>query len=240
MKKNTCEQQITAEKRCVIIGGADIGNYESVRGYLRDDDYAIYCDSGLKHREGLGMTPSLIIGDFDSFEDPHMDVETITLPVAKDDTDTMYAIKEGFRRGFRDYLLLGVTGARMDHSLVNLYALFWLDDHGCKALAVDDYSEISVISAQGNGGASAGASDDTSGRAYGGSAYVDDSYPYFSLLNMTGTARGITIRNAKFNVTDAEITSSYQYATSNEVLPGRTAEITIREGSLLLLKIIHA
>lgn len=217
--------------RCVITGGADIESYEFIRGYLRDDDYVIYCDSGLKHREGLGKAPSLIVGDFDSYDDPHTGAETITLPVAKDDTDTMFAVKEGFRRGFRDFLLLGATGARMDHSLVNLFSLFWLDDRGCTAMAADDYSEISVISAP-----KEGSKADTA--AY--TAYVEDSYPYFSLINMTGTARGITIRNARFNVTDAEITSSYQYATSNEVLPGRTAEISIREGRLLLLKITHA
>jgi thiamine pyrophosphokinase len=53
---------------------------------------------------------------------------------------------------------------------------------------------------------------------------------------MTGTARGITIRNAKFEIEDAEIKSDYQYAVSNEVLPGETAVITIREGRLLLVR----
>jgi thiamine pyrophosphokinase len=65
---------------------------------------------------------------------------------------------------------------------------------------------------------------------------VEERYPYFSLLNMTGTARGVTIRGAKFPLEDGEITSEYQYATSNEVLPGEIAEITIKEGRLLLIK----
>ena len=78
-------------RRCVIVGGADIGSYERARGYLREDDYLIYCDSGLRHMEGLGREPSLVVGDFDSHENPHLDVETIVLPVAKDDTDTVSA-----------------------------------------------------------------------------------------------------------------------------------------------------
>ncbi len=208
------------DKRCVIIGGADIADYGHIRGYLNDGDYLICCDSGLKHRAELGIEPDLIIGDFDSYDNPHADIETITLPVAKDDTDTMYAIKEGVRRGFTDFLLLGVLGNRFDHSLVNLYALFWLDDKGCTALAADDYSELSVIHE-------------------GNTAYVDDCYPYFSLLSMTGTARGVTIHNAKFELEDAEITASYQYATSNEVIPGMKAEISVREGRLLLAKILR-
>ena len=50
-------------RRCVIVGGADIDSYERARGYLREDDYLIYCDSGLRHMEGLGMGPSLVVGD---------------------------------------------------------------------------------------------------------------------------------------------------------------------------------
>ena len=100
--------------RCVIVGGAPVNRYDTVRGYIGKDDFVIYCDSGLKHLKGLGAAPSLIIGDWDSYEDPHMDVETITLPVAKDDTDTVYAMHEGVKRGFRDFLLIGVIGARLD------------------------------------------------------------------------------------------------------------------------------
>ena len=91
-------------RRCVIIGGAGISDYEFARGCIREDDYVIYCDSGLKHMEALGARPSLIVGDFDSHEDPQMDVETITLPVAKDDTDTVFAARTGIERGYKEFL----------------------------------------------------------------------------------------------------------------------------------------
>ena len=35
----------------------------------------------------------------------------------------------------------------------------------------------------------------------------------------------------------SEITSEYQFGISNEVLPGRTARISVREGRLLLVKV---
>ena len=219
-------------KRCVIAGGAEIRDYERMKEYLRADDFIIYCDSGLRHMEGLGRQPSLIIGDFDSAERPDIDVETIVLPVAKDDTDTMHAVKVGIDRGFTDFLLLGVTGGRADHSLVNLYALFYLDSHGCRGIIVDDYSEMEVVSAH---------PEMINGKTVTvrGRASVEDRYPFFSLINMTGTARGITIRNAKFPLENAEITSDYQYATSNEVLAGKTAEIIVGEGRLLLIKDLY-
>ena len=215
-------------KRCVIIGGADISDYSRMRGYLRADDFTIYCDSGLKHLGGLGAEPSLIVGDWDSHEDPHMDVETITLPVAKDDTDTVYAMKEGIKRGFSEFLLLGAVGARLDHTLVNLYILTALENRGCHGVIADDWSEMELISSW----------TDEDGTMHPGTAEVEDRYPFFSLVALEGQADGVSIRGAKFGLDKASIGPDYQYATSNEVLPGDTAEITVEDGRLLLLKIL--
>lgn len=213
------KSNINNNERCVIIGGADITDYNKARGYLRDGDFVIYCDSGLGHRKSLGVQPDLIVGDFDSYDDPHLDVETITLPVAKDDTDSVYAMREGMKRGFKDFLLLGAIGARLDHTLVNVYILTALENNGCHGMIIDDYSEMELITPQ------------------TGTASVADSYPFFSLVAMEGPAKGVTITGAKFGIEGAEIGPDYQYATSNEVLPGETAEISLSEGRLLLIKI---
>ncbi|MCR5800593.1 MAG: thiamine diphosphokinase [Lachnospiraceae bacterium] len=204
-------------KRCVIVGGADIKDVENIRSYLRDDDFFIFCDSGLKHMEGLNVKPDLIVGDFDSHENPNLSVETIVLPCEKDDTDSFFAAKQGLKRDFDEFLLIGVIGQRIDHTLANISILLMLDKENKKAKAVDDYSELEI------------ASDET--------VYVEDKYAYFSLLNITGTARDITIKGAKYPLDDGEINVDYQYGVSNEVLPGQTAEITVGEGKLLLVKV---
>lgn len=79
-------------KRCVIVGGADINNFEYIKSCLRNDDFIVFCDSGLKHLESLQVKPGLIVGGFDSHDNPHLDVETIVLPCEKDDTDTVFAV----------------------------------------------------------------------------------------------------------------------------------------------------
>ncbi|MBQ2819268.1 MAG: thiamine diphosphokinase [Clostridia bacterium] len=204
-------------KRCVIVGGADINNYEYIKDCLGDEDYIIFCDSGLKHMEGLGVGPSLIVGDFDSFEDPRLDVETIVLPCEKDDTDTVYGVREGIKRGFDDFLIIGAVGARLDHTLGNLYILSMLQSFGKRGRIIDDYSEMELVTAS--------------------PAMVDDSFSFFSLVNITGKAKGVTIKNAKYPLENAEITCSYQYGISNEVLVGKTAEISVKDGALLLIKV---
>lgn len=205
------------KRRCVIIGGAGIRDYQTLWDYLNPDDFNIFCDSGLFHQEALGVRPHLIVGDFDSHENPHLDVETIVLPREKDDTDTVYAVKEAVRRGFDDFLLLGAAGGRLDHTLGNLSILLSLHAQGRRALLVDDYSEMEVVGRE--------------------AAYIDDSFPFFSLLNISGTARGITVEDAKYPLRDAEIPCTYQYGVSNEALPGRRAKVSVGEGELLLVRV---
>lgn len=203
-------------KRCVIVGGADISNYDRINGIISSEDYIIFCDSGLKHMDKIAVNPSLIVGDFDSHENPQLDIETIVLPCEKDDTDTVFAVKEAIKRGYTDFLLIGVIGARLDHTLGNVYILEYLDELGLKGKIIDDYSEMALVSRE--------------------PAYIEDTFAFFSLINITGVAKGITIENAKYLLNDAEITCGYQYGVSNEVISGKTAKVSVKEGKLLLIK----
>ena len=204
-------------KRCVIIGGADINNYGFIREKLFADDYVIFCDSGLRHLEHLQVTPSLIVGDFDSHDNPHLDVETIVLPCEKDDTDTVFAVKEAIKRGFDNFLLIGVVGARLDHTIGNVSILLYLDSLGKQGCIIDDHSEMEIVSQK--------------------PVSICDQYSFFSLLNITGCANGINVTGAKYPLTDAEISCEYQYGVSNEVLPGENAIVSVKCGKLLLIKI---
>ena len=209
--------------RCVIIGAARIGDYAQMKNTLKEDDFVIYCDGGLKHfsKEGLDRAPDLVVGDFDSYQLPEGfgdTVETIVLPCEKDDTDTVYAMKEALKRGYKDFLFLGVIGERLDHTLGNVYMLEYLAQAGVSARLRDDYSEIQLISA-------------------GETVHVEDCFR-FSLLNISGTAQGITINGAKYPLQNGAIESRYQYGISNESLSGEKTTITLKEGSLLLIRVL--
>ena len=67
--------------------------------------------------------------------------------------------------------------------------------------------------------------------------FVSADFSYFSLLNICGLAKEVTIKNALSPLDKAEINCTYQYAISNQVLPGQVAEITVGQGSLLLIKV---
>ena len=197
--------------------GADIRDYDLIRSYFQPADYFVYCDSGLAHMEALQAPADLIVGDFDSHPVPDLPAETIVLPEEKDDTDTVYAVNEALARGFEEFLLVGATGGRLDHTLGNLSILLKLDTLGKRALIVDELSEIEVVS--------------------DAPASVPDSFAYFSLLSVDGCARGVTVSDAKYPLVNADIDCEYPYGISNEVEPGEIASVRVREGRLLLIRI---
>lgn len=204
-------------RRCVVVGGAGIANLPFIKKQIRMDDYFIFCDGGLSHVERLGVQPDLIVGDFDSHVNPHWPIETIVLPCEKDDTDTGFAVKTALARGFSEFLFLGATGGRLDHTLGNLALLLFLHDRGKKAYLADDFSLVSVAGKE--------------------PVSIESDCAYFSLLCISGTARGVQIENAKYPLSNATIDCSNPYGVSNEVLPGKTAVVRVTEGNLLLIKV---
>lgn len=212
-------------RRAVIIGAAAITNYPKIASYLKpSQDFYIYCDGGLYHQEKLEsqlscpLNPHLVVGDFDSHPAPkNLSCPIIQLPCEKDDTDTWFAVKEAITQGFSQFLLIGVVGQRLDHTIGNLSILLHLYEQGFSALLVDDYSEMEIV----------GSTPVT----------VSPNFSYFSLLNIKGEARDVTIRRAKYPLDKAEIKTSYQYAISNQVLSNTNAEISVGMGCLLLIKV---
>ncbi len=203
--------------RCVIVGNARINNYALIKKYIKEDDFLVYCDGGLKHVNKIGREPDLIIGDFDSHEKPETDTEIIVLPCEKDDTDTCYAMKECIERGFDEFLFVGVIGDRFDHTYGNISLLLKLDELNLKGTMLDDYSEMSIVPRKGT--------------------TIKGNISYFSLLTLSEVSKGVTIIGAKYNLDNAEINNTYQYGISNELIDGQVAKVFSAEGKLLLIKI---
>jgi len=211
---------VSLMKRCVIISAGEICNYERVRTFLRDDDFFIFCDGGLSHAQGLGLSPSLIVGDFDSCDSEllakwKVSCELVRLPREKDDTDTFFAVKLALERGYSDFLLLGAMGGRFDHALGNVSILLYLQGLGKKALLVDDYSVMQIVGKE--------------------PVYIEDSCSYFSVLTVAGDVSGVNIKNAKYPLENAELSADFQLGISNEVLPGKRAEVRVESGKVLVV-----
>lgn len=110
-------------------------------------DLVIACDGGLYPLQDLGILPDLAVGDFDSFlDDPEKLIPSeriVRLPKEKDDTDCLYALRLGLKRGYRRFLLHGALGGtRFSHSLANLALLCFLRQHHGAGVLIDEHAQV--------------------------------------------------------------------------------------------------
>ena len=203
-------------RRCVIVGGAEIRTYDRVRQYFRPDDFFIYCDCGLRHQEALRAEPDLIVGDFDSHEKPETDRETIVLPVKKDDTDTVFAAKEAMRRGFDEFLLVGVSGGRLDHTLANVQNAANAAAQGTSVTILDEGSEISFLT-------------------HGTLRLKKRPGWGLSVFSLSDASTGVCLRGVKYELENAALDNRFPLGVSNE-FDAPEAEITVEQGVLMVMQ----
>ncbi len=178
-------------------------------------DMIIAADGGYRSLLSLGIKPDLVVGDFDSLGYVPTDVEVIQCPVRKDDTDMMLAAREGIKRGFDRFMLVGGLGGRLDHSLANIHTLAWLAGHGARGVLAGPKENILLLK---NGTAEfhSGVTGSLSVFAWG------------------GPAKGVTLENLEYNLQDAELSCDFPIGVSNHFTMA-PARITVKDGMLLVL-----
>jgi len=114
---------------CYIFGA---GSYFGLIRCPAPEDTVIAADGGWRICREEGIVPDLLLGDFDSLHTVPDFGHIRRVPVEKDDTDMMLAIKEGLARGETDFRLYGGVGGRTDHTIANLQGLLYLAERGAK------------------------------------------------------------------------------------------------------------
>ena len=125
-------------KICFIVGAGGLAEGD-LAFEKRGGDLVIAADAGYIPLFAAGIVPNVIVGDFDSSAKPDFDGEIITLPVVKDDTDVGFALKEGLRRGYESFVVLGgLGGERVSHSLAHIQLLSYVRSRGGNAVLKRD------------------------------------------------------------------------------------------------------
>ncbi len=200
-------------RKCLIVSGAPEEDIEYYKKYT-DDRFIITADSGYRKCIKLNIKPDLIIGDFDSSKKPETDIETIVLPVRKDDTDTFFAVKEAIKRGFDDIIILGGIGNRFDHTYCNVLALNYCYDRNVKAVLINKHNKIEILKKE--------------------FSFYKDNYNSFSLYALFDSCTGLTSRGTQYDLTDYTLTPDCPLAQSNS-FKSDNVMINYKSGKLLLI-----
>lgn len=197
---------------CFIFGA---GSFCGLQARPDADDFIIAADGGWDHCCSEGIRPHLLLGDFDSLSAvPEFD-SIRRVPVEKDDTDMMLAVKEGLQQGQRVFHLYGgMGGRRSDHTIANLQTLLYLARHGAEGWL---YGQNEVYTAICDGAITLPARD----------------RGIVSVFCLGADAEGVTIRGAQYEVEDIVLRADFPLGVSNH-FTGAPVTVAVRRGSLLI------
>ena len=198
-------------KKCLIFCAAE---FDRLAAPIGAEDYILAADGGLRHLQRLQLQSDGIIGDFDSLG--YIPEGAQVFPVEKDDTDAMLAARKGLELGYREFIFYGsLDGKRLDHTVSNFQTLQFLSDRGATGYLVGRDYLVTVIG------------EETL-------EFPPQATGILSLFCLGPNAEGVTLENLHYPLLNGTLTSGFPLGVSNH-FTGKSARITVRNGSLLAL-----
>lgn len=182
------------------------------------DDLVLAADAGYRNALKMRVTPSVILGDFDSLGDLSLpnDAEILRVPAEKDDTDTALAVKAALERGATELVLIGGLGGRLDHTLANLALLEALNERRIRAVLTNGKNRVRFIRND-------------------GTLLLRGGFRYFSLLPADPVLKGVSLDGCKYPLKNAKIQKGSSLTVSNEIV-GNCALIEIKKGGAWIVE----
>jgi thiamine pyrophosphokinase len=115
--------------RLIIFANGIVPELESARRLIRAGDVLMAADGGTRHVLALGLFPSIVMGDLDSLTQDdrrrldEKGVEIQQYSRDKAETDLELAFHYACTGGYREILVVGALGGRLDQILGNLSLL---------------------------------------------------------------------------------------------------------------------
>lgn len=198
-------------RRCFIFAA---GTFYGLREQPAPGDLVIAADAGYRSCREAGITPDLLLGDFDSMDQPPDFPNVLRSPVEKDDTDTMLAVKTALDNGCKEiYLYGGTGGVRLDHTLANLQSLLYLRRRNARGWMYDRDFLWTVIENE--------------------TLTVERTVEWglLSAFCLGADASGVDEEGVQYPLKDAVLSAEFPLGVSNHILEP-TARITVRKGAL--------
>lgn len=206
--------------RVIIVSGGSISDYSYYKNKIKEDDFIICADGGIKHLLKMGIYPHLWLGDFDSckfsqivLENPKLkEVETITLSTKKNETDTHYACIKAIERGYKEIVIWAALGGRIDHAISNIHLLEFLKNNGVKGIIEDEKNTLCLCSDK---------------------ITISKKKKYLSILPISSSAVIKSTKGLLYPLENFALTRYISMGVSNEITE-EEASITISSGIVLI------
>ena len=220
LKKPAFAKGFGAAKKAVVFLNGDLADLSRIPQHINKKTLLVGCDGGTAHILSLGLTPHVVIGDFDSISPKvvralkHKKVEYFRYPTDKLFTDSELGVTLAMKRGCKEIILAGVRGTATDHFLGNIFMLAKKKFASLDIKIIEGREEILLVR--------------TRVRIKGKKG--DD----LSLIAIGQDAKGVSTKGLFYPLKNATLKSGTAQGIRNK-LTGTHAEITVRKGPLLVI-----
>lgn len=181
----------------------------------KNGDFVIAADGGYDILKKKHIDADILLGDFDSIQETPSHTNIIKYPSQKDDTDTFLSYKLGMDKGYKNFIIFGGIGGRIDHTIANIRTLSHIAEMGGRGFLIGNGAILTSIC--------------------NSSITFPDSYRgYISVFANGNDAEGVTISGLKYCADDISLKASSSLGVSNEFV-GERAEISVKKGNLLII-----
>ncbi len=135
----------------LIVGSGSVESTELIQQTASLAQLLICADGGARHFRQAGITPHVLLGDFDSIDEKLLHayeaegVELVKYPAGKDYTDMELALDYAAEHGATRVFIMGAMGSRIDHSLSNLQLLHKLLEKGIRGVILNESNRVYLI-----------------------------------------------------------------------------------------------
>lgn len=111
--------------RAVILANGEFPTKQDLLDELREAEFLVVCDGAIRHLAKLGIEPSAIVGDLDSIsQELKENYQDRIIHIAEQESnDLSKAFFYALNQGADEFVILGATGKREDHTLANIFLL---------------------------------------------------------------------------------------------------------------------
>lgn len=197
---------------CCIVGAGDCDSFDFKK---QEGDIIIAADGGYNHLKKFNISPDIVIGDFDSLGYIPDNISFIKLPKEKDVTDMYAAAEMGIDRGYKEFLIYGACGGRLEHTISNIQLAAMLADKGKKCVIKDCKTKIIAV-------------------RNGTIEFDDTNKGYISVFSHSDKCSGVTIKGLKYVLENTTLTNVFPIGVSNEFI-GEKSSVTVDNGTLIII-----
>lgn len=205
--------------KVLLVSSGTIEDPQLLKKYSKEVDYILAVDGGSNYCIKNNIIPDMVIGDLDSIEEDILkiinekNINILKYPVKKNATDSELAIDFLIEKDYKEIILLGSLGSRIDHSLANIYLLEYMLEKNVEGILINEKNIIYLVDNE---------------------KIIEKNKKYISIVPITDNGIEVSLEGFEYPLEKEKIKRGSTLGISNE-LKEKKGLVKIHKGKALVI-----